>query len=1352
MHQTNVTFMKKFYSILMLFILIINSAEATTRRYRLMFNDDPSTTVTIAWDQASGTNPVLYYGPVDFGTSFASYPNSSAPFASTTSMGMSNQFVKLTGLTPNTAYYFVINDSQGTSQRYWFKTCPNVNTEQLSFVSGGDSRSGQTQRINSNKMVAKIRPHAVLFGGDLVDVPSNSSFQMWMDDLQYAITSDNQIIPFVHSYGNHEASGTGGAYILRDLFNVTDDAYYKVTFGGNLFSVYTLNGELLPGHTIPNATKRTAMKNWLASTLAADNAIWKSAQYHRPIVPHEAGKGEGADEHNDWAQNFYDYGVRLVMESDAHVVKITDEVRPVNPVASGNSSTWFTSSGIAANKGITFIGEGSWGTLRNPDDLHPMTVASGEFYQFSWIIVNTCSIQVRTIDTQNPNSVPEHTPTDLFSISSALDALIWKPTGVPSGVVEIINCSAPIADFTGVPTNIFTGQTVNFTDLSTNTPTTWSWNFGGGGTPNTSTLQNPSIVFNTVGSYTVTLTATNADGSDAETKTAYINVTTPVAPVANFSADDVTPTVSQNVTFTDLSTGNPTSWSWNFGDGNNSTLQNPVHAYTAGGTYTVTLTATNGVGNDAEVKTNYITVSTGGSISVAISNGSDDVEEYNTDGTLYTNSSDLEFCYDGSAGNQHVGLRFQGVNIPQGAIITNAYIQMRADETDNTNLDVFIAGHDADNSAAWSGSYAVSGRTKTSATTTWVHNGTTAWTADVTIAQTPSLSAMVEEIVNRPGWSSGNAMSFIFWDNNSDQDERVADPIEGGYAPILFVDYTMPTLPTPPVANFSSSTNTICAGSNVDFTDVSTNTPTSWSWNFGDGNTSTLQNPTNTYLFPGTYTVTLTATNSGGSNLITQSNLITVVALPNVTASSSISICSGSSTTISATGATTYTWDNGLGVGASHSVSPTTPTTYSVTGTQNGCSNSDIVTIAVDSPNNSGTANAITVCQSSTSIDLFTALVGEDAGGSWNDDESTGALTGNSINATLLSIGNTYDFTYLVPANGACAAVQTTTQVLVSGTVNAGTPTSNNSGCTNDNAFDLFNTISGFTSGGTWNDDEATGLLSGNILDASSLSAGIYDFTYSVGGGACGTDAQTISVTINNVPTVDAGLGTAICEGESVNLSATGATSFNWDNGLGNGSTHSVAPMNTTTYTVTGTTNGCSAQDDVTITVNTLPTVTMDPFGVTSLCEQENSITLPEGYPVGGTYSGNGVSGTNFDPAVAGIGIHTIIYSYADGNNCTNTAQQNIEVTNCLNVFEGQNLVFKIYPNPANDFILIERSDASDYSHVVITDITGKVVYDKVVYENPLEIKVNQWSNGVYTVKFVNKENKTITQKIIIQK
>ncbi len=81
---------------------------------------------------------------------------------------------------------------------------------------------------------------------------------------------------------------------------------------------------------------------------------------------------------------------------------------------------------------------------------------------------------------------------------------------------------APAAAFTADQTTITEGGTVNFTDLSTNTPTSWSWNFGDGGT---STSKDPSHTYSTAGTYTVSLTATNAYGSDNETKSNYITVT-----------------------------------------------------------------------------------------------------------------------------------------------------------------------------------------------------------------------------------------------------------------------------------------------------------------------------------------------------------------------------------------------------------------------------------------------------------------------------------------------------------------------------------------------------------------------------------------------------------------------------------------------------------------------------------------------------------------------------------------------------------------------------------------------------------------------------------------------------------
>lgn len=167
--------------------------------------------------------------------------------------------------------------------------------------------------------------------------------------------------------------------------------------------------------------------------------------------------------------------------------------------------------------------------------------------------------------------------------------------------------TAPTAAFSGSPTSGNAPLTVSFTDQSTGSPTSWSWNFGDGGS---STAQNPSHSYASAGTYTVALTVSNSCGSDTETKVNYITVSEAPCnpPVANFSGSPTTGTAPLNVNFTDQSTNSPTSWSWDFGDGGTSTAQNPSHTYSAVGTYTVSLTATNSCGSDTETKVNYITV------------------------------------------------------------------------------------------------------------------------------------------------------------------------------------------------------------------------------------------------------------------------------------------------------------------------------------------------------------------------------------------------------------------------------------------------------------------------------------------------------------------------------------------------------------------------------------------------------------------------------------------------------------------------------------------------------------------------------------------------------------------------
>lgn len=154
-------------------------------------------------------------------------------------------------------------------------------------------------------------------------------------------------------------------------------------------------------------------------------------------------------------------------------------------------------------------------------------------------------------------------------------ARVTTPSSTPS-------VTAAFSFTPAVPT---TATAVAFTDLSTGSPTSWSWTFGDG---STATAKNPAHQYATAGTYAVSLTVRNSVSSNTTTKN--VVVTAPAAALAaNFNWSPASPVAGANVAFSDASTGSPTSWSWTFGDGASSTAQNPTHAFANGGTYTVTL-------------------------------------------------------------------------------------------------------------------------------------------------------------------------------------------------------------------------------------------------------------------------------------------------------------------------------------------------------------------------------------------------------------------------------------------------------------------------------------------------------------------------------------------------------------------------------------------------------------------------------------------------------------------------------------------------------------------------------------------------------------------------------------------
>jgi len=190
-----------------------------------------------------------------------------------------------------------------------------------------------------------------------------------------------------------------------------------------------------------------------------------------------------------------------------------------------------------------------------------------------------------------------------------------------------------------------------------------------------------------------------------------------------------------------------------------------------------------------------------------ISSGSDDYEQYVSNGDMDSGSSDLEITEEGDpASNQLIGLRFNGVVVPQGANITSAYVQFHVDETDvpgdNRPGTKFLRGEAVDNAAAFLDvDNNMSSRPTTSAEASWD------WPLWETVdeegpdQQTSDISAVIQEIVDRPGWSPGNSLVLIITGSG----ENTAEAFEGepDAAALLHIEYSSDRAVGPEPANGS---------------------------------------------------------------------------------------------------------------------------------------------------------------------------------------------------------------------------------------------------------------------------------------------------------------------------------------------------------------------------------------------------------------------------------------------------------------------------------------------------------------------------------------------------------------------
>ncbi len=370
----------------------------------------------------------------------------------------------------------------------------------------------------------------------------------------YVITARNNIITNTRS-SSAGGNGAGISNLLTDThsFVLQNNCFYNNS-GGDYSNVSASSTDI---QADPKYADRNNHDYHLMSKAGRWNGNdWVNDSISSPCI-------DAGDPSSDYSNEPEPNGKRINIGPDGNTVYASKSElytsSPILPVANFSADLTVRFTDTSTNSPDRWkwdFGDGSTSTEQNP--VH--TFSSEGTYNVTLVATNTAG------------------SSDVRSMVITINRIL----------------TPPVANFAADKTDGYAPLTVKFTDTSTRSPTGWKWNFGDGGA---STEQNPEHIFSGEGTYTVTLVATNGDGSsDAKPMNIKVN-RVPTPPIADFTADKTEGYAPLSVKFTDTSTNSPTGWKWNFGDGGASTFQNPEHTFSGEGTYTVTLDASNGDGS-----------------------------------------------------------------------------------------------------------------------------------------------------------------------------------------------------------------------------------------------------------------------------------------------------------------------------------------------------------------------------------------------------------------------------------------------------------------------------------------------------------------------------------------------------------------------------------------------------------------------------------------------------------------------------------------------------------------------------------------------------------------------------------
>jgi serine protease len=855
-----------------------------------------------------------------------------------------------------------------------------------------------------------------------------------------------------------------------------------------------------------------------------------------------------------------------------------------------------------------------------------------------------------------------------------------------------------------------------------------------------------------------------------------------VAPTPAFTGNPLIVCPGSTITFSNQ-TVSATSYTWTFQGGtpasSTSTATSINVVYNTPGVYNVTLTASNAYGSNSTVKTGYITVLTSATLPLV-------------EGFQSTTFPPVNW-YQVDAGGNNIQWQQSstvGYNSTKSALFDN----FNNDETgrrDELRTYVNLSGYSSAKMtfyrsyAPFSSPYSdtlqigISSNCGSSITYPWLKGGAQLQTANATstntaFSPTTATQWQKDSVDLTPYIGQSNVMiTFIN---------------RASYGNSLFLDninITGVVATTPTAAITSASTG--CTGVPITLTNASTGGASSWLWTMAGGTptTATTQNTSVTYTTAGVKTITLTVANGTGTNTVTKT--ITITATPSVTASiTNTTICRGSSVIENLTGATTYTWLPS-GTGNSSTLTPTVTTIYTITGSSGGCTSAvrNVTITVTPNPTVNISASSSTICTGQTA-----SLTASGA--------ATYAWLPGALTTTVISVTPTTTTIYTVTGTTAGCSSNKTITVNVTSTPTISASITNTTIC---RGTSVVVTTTG-TAAYTWLPSG-----SGNSSTLTPTATTIYTVTGS--NGSCLSAPKSFTINVIPTPTTNVLPSSAtICAGQTATLTASGAATYAWLPGGQTTTVVAVSPNSNTTYTVTGSTGGCSSNRTITINVSTTPTITPS-ITNTTICAGSAAVVsltgavtytwLPSGSGISTTLSptsltiytvtganGSCVStpktftinvtpsptvnatassslicaGTSSSLTATGATSYTwspaTTLSAANGSvvaasptitttytviglsgTCSNTKTITLTVSTCTGI-ENLNPLnsISVFPNPSNGLFTISNSMNSKKLELVVTNAIGQLIISETALDAAqLQIDLTKMSKGFYYLK-----------------